>query len=74
MTLQEEGGPRLTCGTVKQAEEKEVNDQLAMGFKAGFAAAKESCKAELPPTLGAPDPNYEKGFNAGTASAIAKFC
>ncbi|MEE1808063.1 hypothetical protein [Streptomyces sp. BE133] len=33
-----------------------------------------SCKAELPPTLGAPDPNYEKGFNAGTASAIVKFC
>ncbi|GGT54760.1 hypothetical protein [Streptomyces atratus] len=74
MTLQEEGGPRLTCGTVKQAEEKEVNDQLAMGFKAGFAAAKEACTAELPAGIAAPDPNFEKGFNMGKDAAIARFC
>ncbi|MEE1671586.1 hypothetical protein RCR19_39885 [Streptomyces sp. WAC07094] len=74
VTMQEEGGPRLTCGTVKQAEEKQTRDQYAKGYQDGFKLAKATCKAQAPQGVTAVDPNYERGFNAGAAAAIAKYC
>ncbi|MGR6971462.1 hypothetical protein ACU639_18055 [Streptomyces cynarae] len=74
VTLQEKGGPTLSCGSVKQAEEQQTQDQFAKGFKDGFNLAKATCKAQAPQGVTAVDPNYEKGFNAGAAAAIAKFC
>ncbi|MET8641940.1 hypothetical protein [Streptomyces sp. NPDC004675] len=74
VTMQEEGGPRLACGTVKQAEEKQTRDQYAKGYQDGFKLAKATCKAQAPQGVIAVDPNYEKGFNAGAAAAIAKYC
>ncbi|MED7821183.1 hypothetical protein [Streptomyces chiangmaiensis] len=74
VTMQEEGGPMLTCGTVKQAEEKQTQDQYAKGYEDGFKLAKATCKAQAPQGITTLDPNYEKGFNAGAAAAIAKYC
>ncbi|MGW5664305.1 hypothetical protein ACWEWG_30210 [Streptomyces sp. NPDC003758] len=74
VSMQEEGGPKLSCGSVKQAEEQQTQDQFAKGFKDGFNLAKATCKAQAPQGVTAVDPNYEKGFNAGAAAAIAKFC
>ncbi|MGW2933288.1 hypothetical protein ACWDA7_15785 [Streptomyces sp. NPDC001156] len=74
MTMQEEGGPLLSCGTVQQAEQSQAQQQFAKGFTDGFNVAKATCKAQAPQGVTALDPNYEKGFNAGAAAAIAKFC
>ncbi|POX54844.1 hypothetical protein C3488_00060 [Streptomyces sp. Ru72] len=74
VTLQEEGGPKLSCGSVKQAEAKQTQEQYAKGYKDGFNLAKSTCKAQAPQGVTAVDPNYEKGFNAGAAAAIAKYC
>ncbi|GHB54063.1 hypothetical protein GCM10010377_51330 [Streptomyces viridiviolaceus] len=74
VTMQEQGGPRLRCGTVKQAEQKQGEDQFTRGFQAGFAAARQTCQAQLPQAATAPDPNFERGFKAGADAAIARFC
>jgi hypothetical protein len=75
VTMQEEGGPKLSCGSVKQAEQTNAQQQFAKGFTDGFNTAKQTCKAQAPQQgLVAVDPNYEKGFNSGAAAAIAKFC
>ncbi|GAA3811182.1 hypothetical protein [Streptomyces chiangmaiensis] len=74
VSLQEEGGAKVICGTIQQAEQKESQDQYKKGFLDGFNAAKATCKAQAPQGVTAVDPNYEKGFNAGAAAAIAKYC
>ncbi|MEU1598792.1 hypothetical protein ABZ468_39770 [Streptomyces sp. NPDC005708] len=75
VTMQEQGGSKLSCGTVQQAEQSNAQQQFAKGFTDGFNTAKQTCKAQAPQQgLVAVDPNYEKGFNSGAAAAIAKFC
>lgn len=74
VTMQEEGGPKLSCGTVQQGEQQEAQSQYQKGYLDGFTAAKATCKAEPKQGVTALDPNYEKGFNAGAAAAIAKYC
>ncbi|MEW2412556.1 hypothetical protein AB0953_02325 [Streptomyces sp. NPDC046866] len=54
---------------------KTPEEQYAAGRKAGFDATKASC--ETPPKapgLAAVDPNFEKGYNDGSAEALKTFC
>ncbi|MER6103510.1 hypothetical protein ABT115_14590 [Streptomyces sp. NPDC001832] len=77
MTLQEEGGPALTCGTIGQAEQKDAQDQFNKGFQDGFTSGKKLCGMALQQGLQGLvplDPNYQKGFTAGSNAAIAQFC
>ncbi|MEF9903133.1 hypothetical protein [Streptomyces sp. P9-A2] len=74
VTMQEKGGPTLSCGTVEQAEQQDAQDQFKKGFTQGFALAKATCKEQAPQGAVAVDPNFEKGFKEGAAAAIAQFC
>ncbi|MGI5448120.1 hypothetical protein ACQEVM_20635 [Streptomyces sp. CA-243310] len=67
---------RTQCGTVKQAEQKDTEDQFKKGFTQGFSATKDLCKKpNANQNLQAVDPNFEKGFNAGVTAALnSKFC
>ncbi|GGZ50630.1 hypothetical protein [Streptomyces subrutilus] len=66
---------KVTCGTVKQAEQKDAQSQFSTGFRKGFADSKADCKKEGPPQGIAPlDANFVKGYNAGAQAAIDKFC
>ncbi|MFF1559892.1 hypothetical protein [Streptomyces sp. NPDC058279] len=72
----EQGGSKITCGTVKEAEQQDARAQYSAGFKKGFDETKANCKAAAPPQgLTQIDPNFEKGFNAGAKAALeSKFC
>ncbi|MFD9334961.1 hypothetical protein ACFWBF_11230 [Streptomyces sp. NPDC060028] len=74
-TMKQGDGPKITCGTVKEAEQKGAQDEYRKGYRQGVADTKADCKAEPPKHGLAPlDPNYEKGYNAGAAAALAQFC
>lgn len=72
----EQGGQKITCGTVKEAQQQDARAQYSAGFKKGFAETKANCKAPAPQNnLTQLDPNFEKGFNAGAKAALeSKFC
>ncbi|MFI8518201.1 hypothetical protein ACIGEZ_10330 [Streptomyces sp. NPDC085481] len=72
ITALQPGVPEATCGTVKETEQKDAQEQYRMGYRQGVADTKEDCKKE-PPKQGvaALDPNYEKGYNAGAAAVLA---
>ncbi|MEU6893997.1 hypothetical protein ABZ934_19760 [Streptomyces sp. NPDC046557] len=72
----EQGGKKITCGTVKEAEQQDARAQYSAGFKKGFDETKANCKAAAPPQgFNQLDPNFEKGFNAGAKAALeSKFC
>ncbi|MEU9378555.1 hypothetical protein AB0D94_33045 [Streptomyces sp. NPDC048255] len=66
------GTAEVTCGTVQETEQKDAQDQYRKGFRQGLADTKEDCKKEPPKQGVAPlDPNFEKGYNAGAAAALA---
>ncbi|MET9885247.1 hypothetical protein ABZZ20_19365 [Streptomyces sp. NPDC006430] len=68
-------GTKITCGTVKQAEQQDAQAQYAAGFRKGLADTKADCKKEPPLQGVAPlDPNYERGYNAGAQAALDKYC
>lgn len=48
ITAKQEGEPPVTCGTVKEAEQKDAQAQYRKGFRQGLADAKEDCKKEPP--------------------------
>ncbi|MFF4100091.1 hypothetical protein [Streptomyces sp. NPDC001903] len=54
---------------------KTPEEQYAAGRKAGFDQTKASCETKpKAPGLTAVDPNYEKGYNDGSAEALKAFC
>ncbi|MFE7513854.1 hypothetical protein ACFU8I_21915 [Streptomyces sp. NPDC057540] len=66
------GGHSVTCGTVKQTEQKDAQNQYRMGYRQGVADTKADCKKNAPKQgVAALDPNYEKGYNAGAAAVLA---
>lgn len=72
ITAKQEGESAVTCGTVKEAEQKDAQDQYRKGFRQGLADTKEDCKKEPPKPGVAPlDPEYERGYNAGATAALA---
>ncbi|MEV0415480.1 hypothetical protein AB0I68_33080 [Streptomyces sp. NPDC050448] len=71
----EQGDSKITCGTVKQAEQQDAQSQYSAGFKKGLADTKATCKkAQSQNNLTQLDPNYEKGYNAGAQAALNKYC
>ncbi|MEU9418921.1 hypothetical protein [Streptomyces sp. NPDC048272] len=75
-SVQQGNKGRTQCGTVKQAEQKDTQDQFRKGFRQGFDDTKELCKKpNANKNLQALDPNFEKGFNAGVTAALnSNFC
>ncbi|MFE2478639.1 hypothetical protein [Streptomyces sp. NPDC059389] len=54
---------------------KTPEEQYAAGRKAGFDSTKASCETKpKAPGLAAVDPNFEKGYNDGSAEALKAFC
>ncbi|MER6777393.1 MULTISPECIES: hypothetical protein [unclassified Streptomyces] len=54
---------------------KTPEEQYAAGRKAGFDSTKASCETKpKAPGLTAVDPNFEKGYNDGSAEALKAFC
>ncbi|ATZ29383.1 hypothetical protein ACFZBM_37975 [Streptomyces lavendulae] len=63
---------KVTCGTVKQAEQKNAQDQYNAGFQRGLFETLKTCKQQSANQgLTQPDPNYERGYNAGVDKALS---
>ncbi|MFI6150687.1 hypothetical protein [Streptomyces sp. NPDC051109] len=74
-TMKQGNGPKISCGTVNEDGQKDAQVQYRTGYRQGVADTKADCKKEPPKQGVAPlDPNYEKGYNAGSAAALAQFC
>ncbi|MFE3526941.1 hypothetical protein ACFXOD_36265 [Streptomyces sp. NPDC059161] len=69
-----QGKTTISCGTVSQANQHDAQAQYSKGFRQGLADTKADCKKQPPQGLTAVDPNFEKGYNAGAAAGLAKFC
>ncbi|RSS81853.1 hypothetical protein [Streptomyces sp. WAC06614] len=68
-------GESVKCGTLAQAEQKQSEDQYRAGYRYGFADLRRDCQKEPPrPRATAPDPDWQKGYDAGAADAADKFC
>ncbi|WP_328621123.1 hypothetical protein [Streptomyces sp. NBC_00354] len=67
---------KVSCGTVKEAEQQDAQAQYRAGFRKGLADTKEDCKKKPQnQNLTQLDPNFEKGYNAGAAAALnSKAC
>ncbi|MFF1493806.1 hypothetical protein [Streptomyces sp. NPDC058304] len=67
---------KVSCGTVKEAEQQDAQAQYSKGFRKGLAETQEGCKKKPQnQNLAQLDPNYEKGYNAGAAAALnSKAC
>ncbi|TDU77522.1 hypothetical protein [Streptomyces sp. KS 21] len=63
---------KVSCGTVKQAEQKNAQDQYNAGFQRGLFETLKTCKENsAQQRLAQPDPNYERGYNAGVDKALS---
>lgn len=72
ITALQPGVPEATCGTAKDTEQKDAQEQYRMGYRQGVADTKADCKKDAPKQgVAALDPNYEKGYNAGAAAVLA---
>ncbi|MFI8419669.1 hypothetical protein [Streptomyces sp. NPDC085479] len=76
ITALQAGTPETKCGTVEEAEQKDAQEQYRMGYRQGVSDTREDCKKKEPkPGVAQIDPNYEKGYIAGSAAALASaFC
>ncbi|MFD6937165.1 hypothetical protein ACFYRL_34615 [Streptomyces goshikiensis] len=71
------GTGEIACGSAKAAEQKDAKAQFKEGFSQGFALVKADCKKlnqQNKNNLAAVDPNFEKGFKAGSELAAQRFC
>ncbi|MFE3627539.1 hypothetical protein [Streptomyces goshikiensis] len=75
-TATQGGTGEIACGSAKAAEQKDAKAQFKEGFSQGFALVKSDCKKQNQKNnnFAAVDPNFEKGFKAGSELAAQRFC
>ncbi|MFF3431459.1 hypothetical protein [Streptomyces sp. NPDC002602] len=67
-----QGDQKVTCGTVKEAEQQDAQAEYRKGFRQGLADTRDDCKAKQPDQgLAAADPNFTKGYTDGSAAGLA---
>ncbi|MFD9357233.1 hypothetical protein [Streptomyces sp. NPDC060031] len=69
-------GPLVTCTTAgqNQNEQQQAKDQYSEGYLKGFNDIKGDCQKEPPTGSAGLDPNWKKGYSAGSAAATAQYC
>ncbi|MFF1284164.1 hypothetical protein [Streptomyces sp. NPDC058299] len=76
VTAHQVGTSGARCGMVKKGQQNDAKAQYRQGFKDGFADLKKDCKKNqhqfaVPQKV---DPNWQKGYDAGAATASKQFC
>lgn len=73
ITAQQIGGPEVRCGTVEETEQNDARAQFKQGYKEGFADMKADCRKNQRQGVAA-DPNWQEGYDKGSAAAERRYC